>query len=43
MFSDFLTCGQDDDIHVFDTETDQIEHIRCADQCFCLAVHVSRF
>ncbi|CAF1604661.1 unnamed protein product [Rotaria magnacalcarata] len=37
--SHFLTCGQDGDIHVFDTKTDQIEHIRCADQCFCLAVH----
>lgn len=35
----FLTCGQDGDIHVFDTKTDQIEHIRCADQCYCLAVH----
>ncbi|CAF1250109.1 unnamed protein product [Rotaria sordida] len=37
--SHFLTCGQDGDIHVFDTKTDQTEHIRCADQCFCLAVH----
>ena len=40
-FCHFLTCRQDGDIHVFDTKTDQIEHIRCADQCFCLAVHVS--
>ncbi|CAF1268324.1 unnamed protein product [Rotaria sp. Silwood1] len=37
--SHFLTCGQDGDIHVFDSKTDQTEHIRCADQCFCLAVH----
>jgi len=35
----FLTCGPDGDIHVFDTKTDQVEHIRCADQCYCLAVH----
>ena len=41
LFSHFLTCGQDGDIHVFDTKTDQIEHIRCADQCYCLAVHVN--
>lgn len=40
-FSHFLTCGQDGDIHIFDTKTDNIEHIRCADQCFCLSVHVS--
>jgi hypothetical protein len=42
-FSHFLTCGQDGDIHLFDTKTDQIEHIRCADQCYCLAVHVNSF
>ncbi|CAF1089036.1 unnamed protein product [Rotaria sordida] len=35
----FLTYGQGGDIHVFDPKTDQTEHIRCADQCFCLAVH----
>ncbi|CAF1271941.1 unnamed protein product [Adineta steineri] len=35
----FITCGQDGDIHVFETKTDQVEHIRCADQCHCLAVH----
>ncbi|UJR24064.1 hypothetical protein I4U23_027032 [Adineta vaga] len=37
--SHFLTCGQDGDIHVFETKSDQVEHIRCADQCHCLAVH----
>lgn len=42
-FSHFLTCGQDGDIHIFDTKTDQIEHIRCADQCYCLIVHVNYF
>ena len=41
IYSHFLTCGQDGDIHVFDAKTDQVEHIRCADQCFCLAVHVN--
>jgi hypothetical protein len=40
FFSHFLTCGQDGDIHVFETKSDQAEHIRCADQCYCLAVHV---
>ncbi len=38
--SHFITCGQDGDIHVFETKTDQVEHIRCSDQCHCLAVHV---
>ncbi|CAF1372127.1 unnamed protein product [Adineta ricciae] len=37
--SHFLTCGQDGDIHVFETKSDQVEHIRCADQCHCLVVH----
>ena len=41
LFSHFLTCSQDRDIHVFDTKINQIEHIRCADQYYCLAVHVS--
>jgi hypothetical protein len=38
--SHFITCGQDGDIHVFETKTDQVEHIRCSDQCHCLSVHV---
>ncbi len=41
-FSHFVTCGQDGDIHVFDTKSDQVEHIRCADQCYCLSVHVNK-
>ncbi|CAF4239803.1 unnamed protein product, partial [Adineta steineri] len=31
--------GQDGAIHVFETKSDQVEHIRCADQCHCLAVN----
>ena len=41
--SHFITCGQDGDIHVFETKSDQVEHIRCSDQCYCIAVHVSSF
>ncbi len=34
-------CGQDGDIHVFKTKTDQVEHNRCSDQCYSVPVHVS--
>ncbi|UJR28776.1 hypothetical protein I4U23_010002 [Adineta vaga] len=38
-FSHFLTCGQDGNIYIFDTKTNEIKHIQCADQCYCLIVH----
>lgn len=39
-FSCFVTCGQDGDVHWFDCSTDQVEHIRCADQCYSAVIHV---
>ncbi|CAF1627114.1 unnamed protein product [Rotaria magnacalcarata] len=41
----YLTCEQDKVIRVrvFHTKTDHVEHICCADQFYCLTVHVSYF
>lgn len=42
-FSHFVICGQDGDIHIYsiDPTDDNVEHIRCADQCSSIVVHVS--
>ncbi|CAF4443880.1 unnamed protein product, partial [Rotaria magnacalcarata] len=41
----YLTCEQDKVIRVrvFHTKTDHVEYICCADQFYCLTVHVSYF
>ncbi|CAF1387099.1 unnamed protein product [Adineta steineri] len=35
----YITCGQDGDVHVFNTESVKVKSIHCDNQCYCLAVH----